>query len=321
MTGLLSFIQEHGEAAGEHAQEAAAYGSEAASHAAEAAEHGGEFSLGETIMHHLVDANELELPWGAVHLPTGWYVNLGPLGTVDLAPTKHVVLMLAAALIVFVTFLAVARVVRRRNVEEAPSGFSNAVEALVLYFRDEVVRPNIGHGADAYTPYILTLFFFILTMNLMGLVPWGGSATGNLSVTAALAVCSFILVEISGMRALGFKGYMGTIFYAPKGMNPAMQAMMLVIMTPVEFLGKLTKPFALAVRLFANMTAGHTLIFALGGLIFVFMNSAPAMAGVGVGSTLMATGIMVLEVFVAFLQAYIFAMLTSVFVGLIRHAH
>ena len=123
------------------------------------------------------------------------------------------------------------------------------------------------------------------------------------------------------MRALGFKGYLGTIFYAPKGMHPAMQVMMLVIMTPVEFLGKLTKPFALAVRLFANMTAGHTLIFALGGLIFVFMNAAPAMAGVAVGSTLMATGIMVLEVFVAFLQAYIFAMLTSVFVGLIRHAH
>jgi len=308
MTRLLRFIQEHAQ--------------EAAGHGADAAEHGsGEFNLGETIMHHLVDAREIELPWGAIHLPSGWYVNLGPLGTVDLAPTKHVVLMLVAAFIVLVTFLLVARVVSTRSLDRAPSGFSNAIEALVLYFRDEVVRPNIGHGADAYTPYVLSLFFFILTMNLMGLVPWGGSATGNISVTAALAICTFVLVEVSGMRALGFKGYLGTIFYAPKGMNPAMQAMMLVIMTPVEFLGKLTKPFALSVRLFANMTAGHTLIFALGGLIFVFMNAAPAMAGVAVGSTLMATGIMVLEVFVAFLQAYIFAMLTSVFVGLIRHAH
>jgi F-type H+-transporting ATPase subunit a len=308
MTRLLSFIQEHAQ--------------EAAEHGAEAAEHGaGEFNLGETIMHHLVDAREIELPWGAIHLPSGWYVNLGPLGTVDLAPTKHVVLLLVAAFVVLVTFLLMARTVRARADERAPSGFSNAMEALVLYFRDEVVRPNIGHGADAYTPYVLTLFFFILTMNLMGLVPWGGSATGNISVTAALAICTFVLVEVSGMRALGFKGYLGTIFYAPKGMHPAMQVMMLVIMTPVEFLGKLTKPFALSVRLFANMTAGHTLIFALGGLIFVFMNAAPAMAGVAVGSTLMATGIMVLEVFVAFLQAYIFAMLTSVFVGLIRHAH
>ena len=292
----------------------------AGGHGAEAADHGsGGFDLGETIMHHLVDSNEIELPWGALHLPDGWYVNLGPLGTVDLAPTKHVVLMLVAALLVFVVFTLLGRVVSRRSADEAPSGFANAIEALVLYFRDEVVRPNIGHGADAFTPYILTLFFFILTLNLMGLVPWGGSATGNISVTAALAVCSFILVEISGMRALGFKGYMGTIFYAPSGMNPAMRAMMLVIMTPVEFMGKLTKPFALAVRLFANMTAGHTLIFALGGLIFVF--SGLAATGVGVGSTLLASAIMVLEVFVAFLQAYIFAMLTAVFVGLIRHAH
>lgn len=303
---LIHAFEEEAQAAGDHGAEAAEHGS-------------GGFDLGETIMHHLVDSNEIELPWGALHLPDGWYVNLGPLGVVDMAPTKHVVLMLIAAVLVFVVFSLLGRVVSRRRTDEAPSGFANAIEATVLYFRDEVVRPNIGHGADAYTPYILTLFFFILTMNLMGLVPWGGSATGNISVTAALAICTFILVEVSGMRALGFKGYMGTIFYAPSGMNPVMRAMMLVIMTPVEFMGKLTKPFALAVRLFANMTAGHTLIFALGGLIFVF--SGLASAGVGVGSTALASAIMVLEVFVAFLQAYIFAMLTAVFVGLIRHAH
>lgn len=315
MTRLLRYIQEHAEAAATTVQEAAGHG-------AEAAEHGSEgFDLGETIMHHLVDAPEIELPWGAVHLPSGWYVNLGPLGTVDLAPTKHVVLLLLAAVLVFAVFMAVAGVVRRRSVEDAPKGFANAMEAMVLYFRDEVVRPNIGHGADAYTPYILTLFFFILTMNLLGLVPWGGSATGNISVTAALAICTFVLVEVAGMRALGFKGYMGTIFFVPHGMSPAMKVMMLVIMTPVELLGKLTKPFALAIRLFANMTAGHTLIFALGGLGFVFMASPVAWAGVTVGTTLMATGIMILEVFVALLQAYIFAMLTSVFVGLIKHAH
>ncbi|MBW3534220.1 MAG: F0F1 ATP synthase subunit A [Gemmatimonadetes bacterium] len=309
ITTLLSWIQ--GQAA-DHAGQAG----EAAGHAA-----GGPPDLGEMIMHHLVDAHEIELPWGVIHLPTGWYVDLGPLGTVDLAPTKHVVLMIVAAVILVAVFLPLAAAARRRGGESAPTGAGNAMEAMVLYFRDEVVRRNIGHGADAFAPYILTLFFFILVMNLLGLVPWGGSATGNLSVTAALAVMSFVVIEVAGMRELGAAGYAKTIFYAPEGMNAVGKALMLVIMTPVEFLGKLTKPFALAVRLFANMTAGHTLILALGGLIFIFLNVLVAAAGVAVASTLMGTAIMVLELFVAFLQAYIFAMLTAVFIGLIRHAH
>lgn len=294
---------------------------EQAQEAASAPE-GGSPDLGEAIMHHLVDAPEIELPFGVVlHLPTGWTVDMGPLGVVDLAPTKHVVLMGVAALICLAVFLPLARAARRRAGQKAPGGFANAMEAMVLYFRDEVVRRNIGHGADAYTPYILTLFFFILTMNLLGLVPWGGSATGNLAVTGALAVLSLILVEVAGMRALGFRGYMGTIFYAPPGMHPIGRAIMLVIMTPVEFMGKLAKPFALAVRLFANMTAGHTLILSLLGIIFVFANLTVGRWGVAAGSVMMSTAMMVLEVFVAFLQAYIFAMLTAVFVGLIRHAH
>ena len=290
-------------------------------HAAAAESAEGGVDLGSMIMHHLVDAPEIELPWGALHLPTGWLVSLGPLGVVDLAPTKHVVLMGVAALLCVLIFVPLAMTAQRRDHGRAPGGFGGGMEALVLYFRDEVVRRNIGHGADAYVPYILTLFFFILFMNLLGLVPWGGSATGNLAVTAALAVLSFILIEVSGMQALGVKGYLGTIFYAPPGMNAVGRALMLVIMTPVEFLGKLTKPFALAVRLFANMTAGHTLILSLGGLIFIFMNAVLVMGGVAIASTVMATAIMVLEVFVAFLQAFIFAMLTSAFVGLIRHAH
>ena len=187
---------------------------------------------------------------------------------------------------------------------------------MILFFRDEVVRKNIGHGADAFAPYILTLFFFILAMNLWGLVPWGSSATGNISVTLGLALCTLILVEVSGMRALGVKGYLKTIFYVPHGMHPLAAVPMLLIMTPVEFAGKLTKPFALTIRLFANMMAGHTLVFALGGLV-VTLGGAAVMGG----ATAMAIAVMVLEVFVAFLQAFIFAMLTSVFVGLIRHAH
>jgi F-type H+-transporting ATPase subunit a len=199
---------------------------------------------------------------------------------------------------------------------------ANAMEALILYFRDEVVRRNIGHGADAYTGYILTLFFFILAMNVFGLVPFGATPTGNFMVTGALALVTFVVVEISGMRTLGFAGYMRTIFHAPHGLNPVGQAIMLVILTPVEFLGKLTKPFALMIRLFANMLAGHTLVLSLLGLIFMFASAGAVVAGgVTVASVTMVTAIMVLEVGVALLQAYIFAMLTSVFIGLIRHAH
>jgi F-type H+-transporting ATPase subunit a len=190
------------------------------------------------------------------------------------------------------------------------------MEALILYFRDEVVRPNIGHGADGYTPFILTLFFFILGMNLIGLTPLGITPTANLSVTAALAVISFIATEISGFRALGAAGYARTIFFLPPGLPTVMKPLMLAILTPVEFLGKLTKPFALAVRLLANMTAGHTLILAIMGMIFVMQSYL-----MGIGSVAMASTLMILELFVAFLQAYIFAMLTSVFIGLIRHAH
>jgi F-type H+-transporting ATPase subunit a len=277
------------------------------------------------LMHHLLDGNELEfevLGRGfVIHLPSWEPIHLGPL-TLDLSPTKHVVFLFLAAILCLVVFIPIGQAMRQKYVERAPGGFANAVEAMVVYFRDEVVRRNIGHGADAYTGYILTLFFFILFMNLLGLVPFGATATGNFMVTGALALVTFVVTEISGMRTLGFQGYMGTIFYAPKGLNPVGTAIMLVILTPVEFLGKLTKPFALMIRLFANMMAGHTLVLSLLGLIFMFAAGGAVVAGgVTVASIAMVSGIMILEVFVAFLQAYIFAMLTAVFIGLIRHAH
>jgi F-type H+-transporting ATPase subunit a len=275
------------------------------------------------LMHHLSDGKEIELEilgrgfvW---HLPEWEPLHLGGL-TLDLSPTKHVIFMLAAAVVLVAVLLPVARATRNKYTNRAPTGFANATEAMILFFRDEVVRRNIGHGADRYTPYILTLFFFVLAMNMAGLVPFGSTPTANLSVTGALALVTFVVVEVSGMYALGFKGYMGTIFYAPPGMPKLGQAIMLVILTPVEFLGKLTKPFALMIRLFANMTAGHTLVLALLGMIFMFSNLAFgkwAIAGASLG---MVWGVMVLEVFVAFLQAYIFAMLSAVFIGLI-HQH
>ena len=277
------------------------------------------------LMHHLLDGSELEFQilgrGPVIHLPHCDPIHIGPL-TLDLSPTKHVVFLFLAAIVCLAIFLPIGRAMRDKYRDRAPSGFANAMEAMVLYFRDEVVRRNIGHGADAYTGYILTLFFFILFMNLLGLVPFGATATGNFMVTGALAAVTFVVTEISGMRALGFAGYMGTIFYAPKGLNPIGTAIMLVILTPVEFLGKLTKPFALMIRLFANMMAGHTLVLSLLGLIFMFAGgSAIVTGGVTVASIGMVSGIMLLEVFVAFLQAYIFAMLTAVFIGLITSHH
>ncbi len=282
---------------------------------------GGESDLGGTLMHHIVDAHYIEGPFGAeLPLPAWDPLRLGPL-VIDVSPTKHVVFLLFAALLCAAVFLWVGRAARRRAAHDAPSGFANAIEALVLYFRDEVVRKNIGEGADRYTSYILTLFFFILTMNLLGLVPWGASATGNLSVTAALAILTFLVVEVSGFRALGPAGYARTIFLVPQGIPGWMKPIMLVVMVPVEVVSKLTKPFALAVRLFANMTAGHTLVFSLLGLIFVFAQLTFGKWVVAGASVTATTLVMVLELFVAFVQAYIFTMLTAVFIGLIRHPH
>lgn len=279
------------------------------------------------LMHHLLDGSELEfriLGVGPViHLDRLQIppIHVGGL-TLDLSPTKHVVFLCLAAILCLALFLPLASAAKRAPKDRAPSGLANAMEALILYFRDEVVRRNIGHGADAYTGYILTLFFFILAMNVLGLVPFGATATGNFMVTGALALVTLLVVEVSGMRALGLKGYLRTIFYVPHGLNPVMSAIMLVILTPVELLGKIAKPFALMVRLFANMMAGHTLVLSLLGLIFMFAGAGFVVVnGVALASVAMVTAIMLLEIFVAFLQAYIFAMLTSVFIGLIRHAH
>jgi len=292
--------------------------------AAHAAETGESPDIAGMLMHHLLDSHEIEfevLGRGFVlHLPQWEPIHV--LGmTIDLSPTKHVFFIGVAAILCLAVFLPVAAATRKHYRDKAPSGVANAMEALVIYFRDEVVRRNIGHGADAYTGYILTLFFFILFMNLLGIVPFGATATGNFFVTGALALVTLIVVEISGMRALGFSGYMRTIFYVPHGLHPAMSAVMLVILTPVELMGKLAKPFALMVRLFANMMAGHTLVLSLLGMIFLFATIGPARHAIAGASLGMVWAIMLLEVFVAFLQAYIFAMLTAVFIGLIRHAH
>ncbi|MEP7325318.1 MAG: F0F1 ATP synthase subunit A, partial [Gemmatimonadota bacterium] len=251
-----------------------------------------------------------------IQLPKFRPVMIGPL-SLDFSPTKHLVYVILASLVVGLTFLLVARSIGRAHAQGKPArGFAGAMEATTLYIRQEVILPNVGHHGEGFVPFLLTVFFFILTCNLFGLVPWQSTATGNIAVTGALALMAFVVIEVAGMRALGFKGYMKTIFFLPEGLPTFMKPIILVIMTPIELIGKLAKPFALAVRLFANMTAGHALVLALIGLTFTFHSVT-----VGVASSVMATAIMMLELFVAFLQAFVFTLLTAVFIGLMRESH
>ena len=264
-------------------------------------------------MHHILDSREIELPGTVLHLPAAGSWMVGP---IDMTPTKHVVFLVLAAILVLLVLLPAAAMAGRAREGRTSGKRHNAVEAVVLYIRDQVVMPNIGHGGEKFAPFVISLFFFILFANLLGLVPWGSTATANISVTAGLAIMAFLATEVGGMRALGFKGYMSTIFFVPKGMHPVAAWAMAFALAPIELLGKFTKPFSLAVRLMANMTAGHIVLLALISLIFVFGSFAMAVAPV-----LMATAIFFLEIFVGFLQAFIFAMLTSVFIGLMQHAH
>jgi F-type H+-transporting ATPase subunit a len=225
--------------------------------------------------------------------------------------------MAAAALCVIVTvFWAKASIAKRHREGRAPGGFGTAIEAMVIFVRDDIVMPAMGHGGEKYLPYILTLFFFILFCNFFGLVPWGATATGNIAVTAGLALISFVVIEVSGMFALGARGYLRTIVMVPPGMTGVGAVGMAVILTPIEIIGKLVKPFALCLRLFANMTGGHFVILSLMGLIFIFGSWLVAGASVA-----MILFMMLLEMLIALLQAYIFALLTSVFIGMMLHEH
>ena len=278
----------------------------------------------EAMIHHIVDADVLDLGFFSVDLSPLSVppIHIGGL-EIDVSITKHVVFLFIAAALTVVTMWFAARAAHRlEQGEEAPGGLLNGMEAFYLFLRDDVAMANIGSGGERFVPLVITLFFFILFANLLGLVPFGATATSNIMVTSGLAVIAFIVIETSGYRALGPKGYLRTIFYVPPGLNPWMGAVMLLIMTPVELIGKLAKPFALAVRLFANMTAGHFVLLALLGLIITYGSFTTGSGIVAVlGPILLGLFVMFLEIFVAFLQAFIFAMLTAVFIGLIRHAH
>jgi F-type H+-transporting ATPase subunit a len=274
------------------------------------------------IMPHITDSKTIDYPcyhgvgeWACEYTFATHNVTVAG-HTYDLGLTKHIFFMMLAAFLVCVFLIGAARSHGRHSRDVGrPKGFGAGLEAVILYLRNDIFIPVLGgHGGGRYVPFCLTLFFFVLFCNLFGLIPYGSTPTGNIAVTATLAIVTFFVVEVAGMKALG-AGYIGTIIYWPKDQSFIMNALMTPIMTPVEIVGKFTKPFALTIRLFANMIAGHVIILALIGLIFMFGFK------VAIAPLAMALFIMFLEILVAFIQAFIFSLLAAVFIGQIRAAH
>ncbi|HYE53327.1 MAG TPA: F0F1 ATP synthase subunit A [Chitinophagaceae bacterium] len=225
---------------------------------------------------------------------------------VDLSLTRNVVQMFLAMIVLIWIMTSIAK--RYKNGEgtrTAPKGLQNAIEPVITFVRDDVARPNLGHKYEKYLPYLLTVFFFILINNIFGLLPGAANVTGNIAFTAVMGVISFIVIMFSSN-----KHYWGHIVWPPVPLP------IKVILIPVELLGVFTKPFALIIRLFANMVAGHIIILSFISLIFIFgaMN-----AGIGWGfspvSILFTVFIYLIEILVAFIQAFIFTNLTAVFIG------
>lgn len=228
----------------------------------------------------------------------------------DLSITNLVAYQFIAIAIILGLFAAIRGRYIKHPTQE-PKGLQNVIESLVVYVRDEIVVPNLGTYSRAMRlmPYIISLFFFILILNLIGLLPGAHAATGALGVTMALAVTSFLVVQFIAIKDAGIKAWLHHLLGgAPVFLFP--------IMVPIEIVSLFTKPFALMIRLFANMTAGHVVLLSLVGLIFFFKSWLVTPVSVS-----FSVFIYLLELLVAFLQAYIFAMLTSVFIGLALGEH
>ncbi len=217
----------------------------------------------------------------------------------DFSITKNVTQLFISALLLIWLFTSIAKTYKTQGVTSAPKGKQSFFEPLITFVRDDIAKGNIGHGYEKFVPYLLTVFFLILMNNVFGMIPIGANLTGNIAFTLVLSVCTMIIVNINGN-----KNYWSHIFlpHAPKAIWP--------ILIPIEVVGIVTKPFALMMRLFANMTAGHIIIISLIGLIFVFKTIYIAPVSIA-----FALFIDVLECLVAFLQAYVFTMLTALFIG------
>lgn len=228
----------------------------------------------------------------------------------DFSITKNVFSLLVTSLIIFLLFYSLAKTYKTSH-NNLPKGFNRVLEPLVIYVRDEIARPNIGEKKyKKFMPYLLTVFFLIWLLNLIGLTPLGINVTGNIAVTMCLAIFTFIITQFSAN-----KDYWGHIFWMPGVPIP-----MKIILAPIEVLGMFTKPFSLMIRLFANITAGHTVVMGLIAIIFV-MKEQLTTGGATVVSLGLTLFISVIEILVAFLQAYIFTMLSSLFIGMAVQDH
>ena len=226
---------------------------------------------------------------------------------INISITKNVASMILAVLILF--FILRKTAISYKNKKEAPKGIQAFLEPLILFVRDDIIKSNIGPKHKKFTMFLMTVFFFILINNLLGLTPGAANVTGNISVTFVLSMFTFIIITISAN-----KGYWKHIVKPPGTPLP-----LLPIMIPIEIFGVFTKPFALMIRLFANITAGHIIIFSLISLIFVASNNGEnVVAGWAVAplSVMFVLFIFLIEILVAFLQAYIFTLLSAVFIGL-----
>lgn len=224
----------------------------------------------------------------------------------DFSITKNAASIMLGAFILLLVFLVVARSCRK-NEGKAPKGIQSFMEPIILFVRDDIAIPNIGKEKySKYVPYLLTVFFFVWINNLLGLIPTGANASGNIAFTAVLAIVTALITNLSGNRH-----YWKHIFA-----TPGVPFWLLPIMIPVELIGILTKPFALAIRLFANITAGHIIILSLMSFIFIFKSF---MVAVPAGAFMVAMTF--LELFVAVLQAYIFTMLSALFIGMAVDSH
>jgi F-type H+-transporting ATPase subunit a len=233
----------------------------------------------------------------------------------DLSITKTVAVMFINVILLLCCILFSARWYKNHKPSDnAPGGFVGAVEMLVMYVVEDIIKPGIGKGYEKYVPYLLTCFFFIFTCNVMGLIPFppgSGNVTGNIAVTFFLAFCTFVIVQFSGK-----KHYWKEIFWPEV---PFLLKCPVPLMPVIEFVGIFTKPFALMIRLFANMMAGHAIAVAMPCIIFLVASmSAGVFYSMSAVSVIMAIFMMCLECLVCFIQAMVFTLLSSVFIGMAR---
>jgi F-type H+-transporting ATPase subunit a len=248
--------------------------------------------------HNLIEYNGYVLDHGKIHLASGGHVF-------DMSITKNVAMLLINATLLLLVFVTVAKGYQK-NKNGAPKGIQSFLEPVILFIRDEVVKPNIGPKYERFLPYMLTLFFFILFGNLLGLLPGAGNLTGNIAVTCTLAVLTFIITNVNGN-----KDYWKHIFWTPGVPMPLRPIILLV-----EVVGVFTKPISLMVRLFVAITAGHIVLLSLICLTFIFGS-----IWVGFGSTIIVLFINLIELLVAGIQAYVFTLFSSLYIGMAIAEH